>query len=156
MLHHGLMACGVPVICIESRRPAKTIPIVFVFVSDPVGGGFVGSIAHPGGNITDFAQLEASLAGKWIGLLKELVPNLARAALMFNPDTAPYYPYYLQPFAASAQSESHPCPDSCAGLARKAISRTPSMYVDEKSDEAIVLATRLNKGGSSGGSRERD
>jgi len=83
MLHHGLMACGVPVICIESRRPAKTIPIVFVFVSDPVGGGFVGSIAHPGGNITDFAQLEASLAGKWIGLLKELVPNEQGHAFRF-------------------------------------------------------------------------
>jgi putative ABC transport system substrate-binding protein len=86
------------------QRLTKTIPIVFVFVSDPIGGGFISSIAHPGGNITGFAQLEASLAGKWIGMLKELVPRIARAMLMFNPDTAPYFSYYLQPFVASARS----------------------------------------------------
>jgi putative ABC transport system substrate-binding protein len=86
------------------QRQTKTIPIVFVFVSDPVGGGFINSLSHPGGNITGFAQLEASLAGKWIGMLSELVPQITRAALMFNPDTAPYFSYYLQPFEASARS----------------------------------------------------
>jgi len=77
---------------------------VFVVVSDPVGSGFVASLPRPGGNITGFINLEASLAGKWIELLKETVPSVARAALLFNPNTAPYWEYYLRPFETAAQS----------------------------------------------------
>ena len=86
------------------QRETRTIPIVFVLVSDPAGGGFINSLPHPGGNITGFAQLEASLAGKWIGMLRELVPEITRAAIMFNPDSAPYFPFYPRPFEASARS----------------------------------------------------
>jgi putative ABC transport system substrate-binding protein len=69
------------------QRETRTIPIVFVNVADPVGGGFVAALNLPGGNITGFATLEASLAGKWLELLSEIAPGLKRAAIMFNPDT---------------------------------------------------------------------
>ena len=67
----------------------STVPIVFAFVSDPVGAGFVASLARPGGNITGFTQTEAGLGGKWLGLLKEIAPGIKRAGILFNPDTAP-------------------------------------------------------------------
>jgi putative ABC transport system substrate-binding protein len=80
-----------------------TIPIVFVVVSDPVGSRFVASLPRPGGNITGFINIEASLGGKWIEVLKEILPNVSRAALMFNPDTATYFKYYLEPFEAATR-----------------------------------------------------
>ncbi len=85
------------------QRETKTIPIVFLIVSDPVGSGFVASLPRPGGNITGFINIESSLGGKWIEVLKELVPSVTRAALMFNPDTATYFKYYLEPFEAAAR-----------------------------------------------------
>jgi putative ABC transport system substrate-binding protein len=62
------------------QRETKTIPIVFVVVSDPVGSGFVASLPRPGGNITGFINIEASLSGKWIELLKDIMPDVKRAA----------------------------------------------------------------------------
>jgi putative tryptophan/tyrosine transport system substrate-binding protein len=85
------------------QRETKTIPIVFVVVADPVGSGFVASLPHPGGNITGFINIEGSLGGKWIETLKDIVPGVTHAALMFNPDTAPVA-YYQQPFEAAARS----------------------------------------------------
>ena len=70
-------------------RETSTIPIVFVNVADPVGAGFVASMARPGGNATGFTNVEATLGGKWVQVLKELNPKLARLAVMFNPKTAP-------------------------------------------------------------------
>src|SRR5262252_1474855 len=67
----------------------RTIPIVFVSVSDPIGSGFIASMARPGGNITGFTILQASIAGKYVSMLKEMVPQLARVALMYNPDSVP-------------------------------------------------------------------
>jgi putative ABC transport system substrate-binding protein len=69
-------------------RETKTIPIVFVGVSDAVGSGLVASLARPGGNITGFILFEASLGGKWLEALKEVTPRLARVAIMMNPETA--------------------------------------------------------------------
>ena len=86
------------------QRETRTVPIVFVIVSDPVGSGFVASLPRPGGNITGFINIEASLSGKWIEMLREIVPRVIRAALMFNPETAPYYAFYQQPFEAAARS----------------------------------------------------
>jgi putative tryptophan/tyrosine transport system substrate-binding protein len=71
------------------QRETQTIPIVFVSVSDPVASGIVASLNRPGGNITGFANFEASLGGKWVELLSEIVPGLKRVAIMFNPDTSP-------------------------------------------------------------------
>jgi putative ABC transport system substrate-binding protein len=85
------------------QRETKTIPIVFVVVADPVGSGFVASLPRPGGNITGFINIEASLGGKWIETLKDIVPGVTYVALMFNPETAPIA-YYQQPFETAARS----------------------------------------------------
>jgi putative ABC transport system substrate-binding protein len=85
-------------------RETKTIPIVFVVVSDPVGSGFVASLARPGGNVTGFINIEGSMGGKWVEFLKEVSPGLARAAFLYNPETAPYHSYYLAPFEAASRS----------------------------------------------------
>jgi putative ABC transport system substrate-binding protein len=71
------------------QRETRTIPIVFVSVGDPVAGGIVARLDRPTGNVTGFANLEATLGGKWLELLSEIVPGLKRVAIMFNPDTAP-------------------------------------------------------------------
>jgi putative ABC transport system substrate-binding protein len=87
------------------QRETRTIPIVFVIVSDPVGAGLVASLPRPGGNITGFINIEASLGGKWLELLKEIAPAVRRVAIMFNPDTAPGGgSYFLGPFEAAAKS----------------------------------------------------
>jgi putative ABC transport system substrate-binding protein len=88
------------------QRETNTIPVVFVTVSDPVGSGFVASLAQPGGNITGFVNVEASIAGKWVELLKEIAPRTKRAGLMFNPAIATYFEYYLKPFVAAAKAAS--------------------------------------------------
>src|SRR6516225_9569080 len=69
------------------QRETRTIPVVFGNVSDPVASGIVPGLNQPGGNITGFANLEASMGGKWLELLSEIAPGLKRAAIMFNPDT---------------------------------------------------------------------
>jgi putative ABC transport system substrate-binding protein len=71
------------------QRETRTIPIVFAAVGDPVASGIVPGLNQPGGNVTGFATREASLGGKWLELLSEIAPGLKRAAIMFNPDTAP-------------------------------------------------------------------
>jgi len=86
------------------QRETKTIPIVFLIVSDPVGSGFVKSLPNPGGNITGFINIEASLSGKWVEILKEIMPRVTGAGLMFNPATAPYMAFYQRPFEAAARS----------------------------------------------------
>jgi putative tryptophan/tyrosine transport system substrate-binding protein len=72
------------------QRETRTIPIVFVSVSDPVGSGFVAGLPRPGGNITGFMPWEPTMAGKWLQLLSEIAPTVKRIAAIFNPDTAPY------------------------------------------------------------------
>jgi putative ABC transport system substrate-binding protein len=75
------------------QRETRTIPIVFVNVSDPVAGGIVARLDRPSGNITGFADFEVSLGGKWLDLLSEITPGLKRVAIMFNPDTSPASAY---------------------------------------------------------------
>ena len=67
----------------------KTIPIVFATANDPVGNGFVESLAHPGGNVTGFISSTAEMGGKWLQLIREAVPDIARVGILFNPATAP-------------------------------------------------------------------
>jgi putative tryptophan/tyrosine transport system substrate-binding protein len=81
-----------------------TIPVVFSVVSDPLGSGFVKSFARPDGNATGFVNLEDSVAGKWLELLKELAPQTSRVSLLFNPRTAPQSAYYLKLLEAAAPS----------------------------------------------------
>jgi putative ABC transport system substrate-binding protein len=67
----------------------KTVPIVFATSNDPVGNGFVESLAHPGGNVTGFTSSTAEMGGKWLQLIKEAVPDIARVGVLFNPATTP-------------------------------------------------------------------
>jgi putative ABC transport system substrate-binding protein len=97
---------------IALQRETRTIPIVFASVTDPVASGIVPRLDRPGGNITGFALYETSLGGKWLELLSEIAPGLKRAAIMFNPDTAPITPYMplLETAARSLKVEAITAP----------------------------------------------
>jgi ABC-type uncharacterized transport system substrate-binding protein len=88
------------------QSETKTVPIVFAMVSDPLGSGFVASFARPGGNITGFVNIEASLSGKWLELMHRIAPSVSRVAMLFNPQSEPYARYYLEPFRAGAAALS--------------------------------------------------
>lgn len=86
-------------------RLTHTIPIVFVVVADPVGSGFVASIPRPGGNATGFTNLDATITGKLLTILKQITPNLTRVGLMLNPETGVSAGlFYLRPFEKAAPS----------------------------------------------------
>jgi ABC-type uncharacterized transport system substrate-binding protein len=86
------------------KQETGTIPIVFGNLVDPVGQGFVASLARPGGNVTGFVNLEPSVAGKYVELLKEIAPQVARVVIFYNPATELYHEIYLNPFNAAATS----------------------------------------------------
>ena len=86
------------------QRESHAIPIVFTQVSDPVGQGIIERMARPGRNITGFTNYDPEIGGKWLELLKEAAPSLARAAIVFNPRTAPYTALYLRVMEAAAPS----------------------------------------------------
>jgi putative ABC transport system substrate-binding protein len=99
-----ILASTTPV-TVALHRETNTIPIVFVTVSDPVGSGLVASLSRPGGNITGFINVEETIGGKWLGLLKQIAPGIKRAGIMFNPDTAPGGGgYFLGSFEAAART----------------------------------------------------
>ena len=113
-----ILAHGTPVTA-ALHRETRTIPIVFVTVSDPVGDGFVAGLPHPGGNISGFLTSESTITAKMFELLTEIAPGLKRVAMLFNPDTAPgggaYYfrdfepavrSTNVEPIAARAQSDA--------------------------------------------------
>jgi ABC-type uncharacterized transport system substrate-binding protein len=84
------------------QQQTRTIPIIFASVTDPIGSGFVASLPRPGGNITGFMNMEPTMAGKWLELIKEIAPGVNRVALLFNPATAPYAEYWIEPFKTAA------------------------------------------------------
>jgi ABC-type uncharacterized transport system substrate-binding protein len=86
------------------QAESHAIPIVFAGVADPIGSGFIASLPRPGGNITGVMQYEPSVTGKWLGMLKEIAPQIGRAAFVVNPKTAPYYNYYLRTAESLSQS----------------------------------------------------
>ena len=85
------------------QQESRTIPIVFVNVSDPIGSGFVASLARPGRNLTGVLQYEAGIVGKWLAMLKEISPRLARVGLLANPKTTAY-DYFVRSAEAVAAS----------------------------------------------------
>jgi len=97
ILAQGTKAVGV------LQQQTRTIPIVFNYVSDPIGSGFVASLARPGGNITGISLYEAGITGKWLAMLKEIMPSLSRVAIVGNPKTTPFE-YFLGSAAAAAPS----------------------------------------------------
>ena len=99
-----ILSFGTPVTA-ALQRETRTIPIVFAIVSDPVGEGFVATLAHPGGNITGFHNSEDAIGGKWLELLSQIAPSVSRAAMIFDPDTSPRHGnYYMPDFQAAAKS----------------------------------------------------
>lgn len=89
------------------RHETSSIPIVFTVVSDPVGEGFVRSLARPGGNVTGFVNFEPSMTGKWLSLLREIDPRISKAAGLFNPDVAPDGgSYFARAFEAAGRDIS--------------------------------------------------
>jgi putative ABC transport system substrate-binding protein len=87
-----------------AKSATRTIPIVFISVSEPVVQGIVASLARPGGNATGFSNLEPSFGAKWLELLKEISPSVTRVTTLFNPDTAPYAFSFSRSIEAAASN----------------------------------------------------
>ena len=88
------------------QAQTRAVPIVFVQVTDPIGQGFVASLAQPGGNLTGVTNFEFSIGSKWVETLKDIVPRLERVAIVFNPDTAPFADLFVQPIRTTAAAFS--------------------------------------------------
>jgi putative tryptophan/tyrosine transport system substrate-binding protein len=86
------------------RRKTSTIPIVFALIADPVGLGFVASLARPGGNITGFSAYDAPMATKWLEMLTQITPPVAHVAVLFNPGTTPFAGLMLHAIETAAPS----------------------------------------------------
>ncbi|MFZ0148053.1 MAG: ABC transporter substrate-binding protein [Xanthobacteraceae bacterium] len=86
------------------RNVTSTVPIVFVVVGDPIGQGFVSSLAHPGGNITGFTSFEFAIGVKWLELIKEIVPELGHIGFIFNPEAGPFAEKFVQSIEPLAHS----------------------------------------------------
>jgi putative ABC transport system substrate-binding protein len=98
-----IIANSTPVVA-ELRKLTTTLPMVFVQVTDPVGSGFVPNLSRPGSNVTGFTNFEFSISGKWLQTLKEVAPAVRRAAVLFNPQTAPFAEGLLQPIEAAGHT----------------------------------------------------
>src|ERR1700738_1596668 len=137
-------------------QQTRAIPIIFANVTDPIGSGFVTSLPRPGGNATGFINMEASMSGKWLELLKEISPRVGRVAFLFNPATAPYFEYYLNPFRAAAPSlaveaiaaPAHDVSELESGLAAQArapngaLLAMPDSFLNAHPAEVTSLAAR--------------
>ena len=115
-------------------RETQTIPIVFLNVADPIGSGFVVSLARPSGNLTGFMTDNSALGGKWVELLKEIAPRTVRVALMFNPTTAVPLKFYMPSVQAAASASS------------VEVNATPVHAKDEI--EGVIAAQARDQGGS--------
>ena len=137
-------------------RETRTIPVVFVQVSDPVGSGFVASFPHPGGNATGFNIYPPTMTSKWLELLMEIVPRTARVLYLFDPPTSPYAQRFLEPLKGAASSigveivaspvhETAEIETAIAGFAREPDSGLivlPSAFMLAHRDLIIALAER--------------
>ena len=125
------------------QRESRTVPIVFVNVSDPIGAGFIASLAKPGANLTGMLHVEAGIVGKWLAMLREIAPGLSRAALVANPKTTPY-DYFLNAAQHSAPSfgiEVVQSPVTTAGdieRAIEALARVPNSGMVVPPDSTTV------------------
>jgi ABC-type uncharacterized transport system substrate-binding protein len=133
------------------RRATQSIPIVFVLVPDPVGDGFVASLAKPGGNLTGLTNFEFLMGGKWVELLKEIAPHLSNVALIFNPETAPYARHFLQSVALGAEatlvpvrndSEIERALEAVAGKSNSGLIIVPDLFTGGHREFIVALAAR--------------
>jgi putative ABC transport system substrate-binding protein len=98
------LLAAIPPAITALRQRTSIIPIVFEFIADPVGQGFVQTLARPGGNITGFASFEPPMMAKWLQLLKDADPKITRVSIIFSPDTAPYAPLLNREIETAAPS----------------------------------------------------
>jgi putative ABC transport system substrate-binding protein len=132
-LHPDVILARTTAVTAALLKETGTIPIVFVGPSDPVGAGFAASMARPGGNATGFTNVEASLGGKWVEVLKEINPRIARIAVLFDPNTSPgggsYYLRLVQDGARSIAVQTIAIPVHDAAEIERALepfSRAPN------------------------------
>jgi ABC-type uncharacterized transport system substrate-binding protein len=137
------------------QRETRTIPVVFVAISDPIGIGLIQSLARPGGNFTGFQNFEATIAGKWIGMLKEIAPHLDRVAFLGNPKDTPF-DYYLRtaepvaralaidlvPFRVADFADTERVVGSFAGAANVGLVFLPDILFAANRDLVVALAAR--------------
>src|SRR5262249_18188378 len=102
-----ILANSTPVVA-TLQKLTNSVPIVFALTNDPVGLGFVKSLARPGGNISGFTFIDPALIGKWIGLLEDALPGIERTALLFNPNTAAFYRNFLREIEATRRTGTAP------------------------------------------------
>jgi putative ABC transport system substrate-binding protein len=126
------------------QQATRSVPIVFVRVSDPVDGGFVDNLAKPGGNVTGFTQFEYTITGKWLGVLKQIAPRVVRVAMIVGPEN-PLSFLYLREIKAVAPSFNVQLTEIVASDAA-AIEHAISVFASEPNGGLIVLpsATALN------------
>jgi putative ABC transport system substrate-binding protein len=138
------------------QRRTSTIPVVFANVTDPVGQGFVGSLGHPGGNITGFSNYDPLMVSKWLGMLTQLTPSVAHVAALYNPATTPYAPLLLRAIEQAAPSlavtvRATPVKDDAeieaaiAGLVREdrgGLLVLPDIFNNEHRDAIVALAAK--------------
>jgi len=137
------------------RGQTRTIPIVFVGVSDPIGQGFVTSLAHPGSNVTGFSAFDAPMAAKWLGMLTQITPPVARVAVLFNPATTPNvlmlqtireaaesFAVAVQAATVSSDSEVEAIMTKLAREERGGVLVLPDVFTVTHRDEIIALVTR--------------
>jgi len=127
-----IVGSGTPITA-ALKEATSTIPIVFNLVNDPVGQGFVASLSRPGGNITGFTFIDFPLIGKWLEMIKEIAPGVRHVALMFDPDTTPFYPAFLHELEAANKS--------------LAVELSASPVHDEAEVEAAITALAREPGG---------
>jgi putative ABC transport system substrate-binding protein len=149
-----IYAQGLPA-TLALHRKTKTIPIVFTQVADPVGFGLADSVGHPGGNVTGFVVWDLSIGGKWMQLLRELVPDLAHVGILYNPETTAYAPPLIASAKAAAGSveviECHTHNDSeieaaLSSLREKphgAVLVIPEPFTNAHADQIVAQCARL-------------
>jgi len=124
------------------KKATQTIPIVFVVVSDPVGGGFVTNLAHPGGNITGFQNFETEIGGKWLEVLREIAPAVHRVAFVHSPDISAHVAFM---HAAEAASTSWGMTVAPAGVRTGAeIERALTLFAKEPDGGLIIAPSPFN------------
>ncbi len=133
-----ILANSTPVMAVlREQRP--TVPIVFTQVTDPVGEGLVSNLAHPGGHLTGFTSFEFSIGTKWLETLKQVAPRVARVALVFNPQTAPFADLFRRPIEAAAPSFAV-VPIPVGPLTFAELDRIIDVFAREPNGGLIVLA----------------
>ena len=95
------MFCAGSPATLALQRATRTVPVVFITVSEPVAQGIVASLLRPGGNLTGYSYLEPTIGAKWLDLLKAIAPGVNRVALMFNPSSSPYSRWFYQTIEAA-------------------------------------------------------